>query len=122
MEENFNNNFNNNYNYGGANGNPNFYGERKGLSMCSLITGIISLPMACCTGYVGIIVGVLAVLFGIFSKGAAKIRSGKAVAGIITGTIGIVLGIIMLVLALYALKVNPEIMQQYNDLMEFYNR
>ena len=119
MEDNFNSN---NFYQNGPDRNPNSGEERKGLSICSLIAGIISLPFACCTGYVGIVVGVLAVLFGIFSKGTTRIRSGKAVAGIITGAIGIVLGIIMLVLALYALKVNPEIMNQYNDLMEFYNR
>lgn len=111
------NNFNNNFN-----GNDYPRRERVGMAMSSLLVGIMSLPFAYCTGIFGILLGLVAILLGIFSKGTAPMRSGKAVAGIITGAVGITLGIIMVVIAFYMMTANPDILSQYQEILDFYNK
>ena len=115
----------NNFNYNNENNNFNQYNyppqERKGMAMAALITGILSIPVGCCTGYIGPVMGIIAILLGVFSKGTAPVRSGKAITGIITGAVGFVIGAIMLYMALKMMS-DPEFMAQYNELMEFYNK
>lgn len=113
------NNFFNNNDYNDINNTPH---ERKGLATASVLVGITSIVTGYCTGIFGIIFGLVAILMGFFSKGALVQRSGKAIAGIITGAVGIVLGIIMLVLAVVLMTTNPDFLQQYQELLEFYNR
>lgn len=119
-----NDNYNNQNGYNDFNGG---YGNRRpaqraGLATASLIVGILSVPLGYCTGYLGIIMGITAVVLGIFSKGNAHRMSGKSIGGIITGAIGTVLGFSMLAMALWMIKNNPDIMKQYQDLIDFYNR
>lgn len=122
----YNNNFDNGYNYNHDNNFNNFNRnnypqERRGMAIASLILGILSIPAGCCTGYMGPLLGIIAVFLGIFSKGTAPVRSGKAIAGIITGAVGAIIGIIMFIMAIYLMG-DPEFMAQYEELMEFYNR
>ena len=120
----YNNGYNNNFNSGNPyNGNNqnNAPQERRGLAIAALITGILSLPLAFCTGYIGCFMGLAALLLGIFSKGAAPQRSVMGILGIIFGIIAMVAGIAITILAVYMVMNNPEFMQQYKDLMEYYN-
>lgn len=115
---------NNYYNNVGNNGfnqpNPPQQ-ERKGMAIASLIIGILSIPLGFCTGYVGVVFGIIGIFLGIFSKGSAPSRSGKAIAGIITGAVGLILGAIMLYMA-FKIMADPEFMKQYQEILEFYNK
>ncbi|MBE6825144.1 MAG: DUF4190 domain-containing protein [Ruminococcaceae bacterium] len=64
----------------------------KGLSIASLVLGILSLT--CCCG--SLITSVIALVLGIISKSIKKENNGMATAGIILGAIGIVFSIIFL--------------------------
>lgn len=94
--------------------------ERKGMAIASMIVGIVSIPLACCS-YPGIIAGIVGLLLAIFSKNKGATRSGLSIAGIITSAIGIVLGTIILIMTL-TMMADSAFMEQYNELMEFYNR
>ena len=62
----------------------------KGLAIASLILGICSLALSWIV-WLGIILGVIAIILAIVSKSKAKY--GMATAGIITGIIGLILSI-----------------------------
>ncbi len=116
MDNNYNNNFD-------SSNRSNGMGERKGMAIASVIMGILSLPLAYCTGFLGIILGLMAVLFGIFSKADAPRRSTSAVTGIITGGIGLAFGIVMTVIALVYLKNNfTDIMSQMEGYQNFLSK
>jgi hypothetical protein len=82
--------------------------DRSGMSVASLILGIISIP-CCVTVYVGALFGVLAIIFG--ALGIKSSKRGMAVAGIICGVVGLLLFAFMLivVIMLYPdILANPE--------------
>ena len=104
------NNFNNNYeNFNTRCNNTDEGYERSGMATASLIVGVFAIVLGYFTGFMGIILGIVAILLGIFSKGTARTRSGKAIAGIITGAVGLVLGLIMVVMVVYLLS-NSDVM------------
>ncbi|MET9969321.1 DUF4190 domain-containing protein [Streptomyces sp. NPDC006356] len=75
---------------------------QNGMGVAALVLGILSCCLFCLYGVVSIVLGILAVVFGI--KGRRKAERGEATnhgqaqAGLITGIIGLVLGILMIVL------------------------
>lgn len=95
-----------------------FLGERTGLAKAALIFGIASLPLAYLTGIFGCVLGIMALLFGIFSKGEARIRSSKAVGGMITGAIGFVFGGAMFAFSMYYVTNH---MSELTEMMEGYS-
>lgn len=76
--------------------------QQNGMGIAAMVLGILSCCLFCLYGVVSVILGVLAVVFGI--KGRRKAERGEAnnhgqaVAGLITGVIGIVLGLAVIVL------------------------
>jgi hypothetical protein len=76
---------------------------RDGLGTASLVLGIIS-AVVFCLWPVAIIVGVLAVIFGIIGRRRANrgeaTNGGMALAGLICGSVGTLLGVALLVLVL----------------------
>ncbi|MFI7412323.1 DUF4190 domain-containing protein [Streptomyces sp. NPDC049627] len=74
----------------------------NGMGVAALVLGILSCCLFCLYGVVSLVLGILAVIFGI--KGRKKAERGQATnhgqaqAGLITGIIGIVLGVIVIVL------------------------
>lgn len=67
----------------------------KGMAIAAMVVGIVSL-CASCFGWIAIIGGVLAIIFGAVAiKSAGR---GMAIAGIITGAVAIVLAILFIVL------------------------
>ncbi len=72
-------------------------GRRKtySWSLVSLICGIIS--VICCSGYVGIVLGALAIVFAIVSRKNLGYFDSMAIAGLVLGIIGFVLGIAILI-------------------------
>ncbi|MFZ5987602.1 MAG: DUF4190 domain-containing protein [Bacillota bacterium] len=73
-------------------------------AIASMVLGIVSIPLVCCC-YIGVITGILAVIFGFLARN--KIKSsygaekgeGMALAGIITGFVAIGLVIVLLIIA-----------------------
>ena len=59
----------------------------NGKAITSMVTGILSI-MLCWTGYVGVALGIVAIVFfGLVYK--SKEKSGIAVTGLITGIVGL---------------------------------
>ncbi len=103
---------------------PNFpgphqsYGRpaaRNGLAITSLVLGIAAL-LTCWLTFPGIILGILAVIFG--GIGFARARAdrvsnkGMAVAGLITGVIGAVIGTVLLVVGI---RIASDCQEQYGS-------
>ncbi len=80
----------------------------QGLAIASLILGILAI-LTSLVWYISIIVGVLAVIFGATSM---KNGRGKAIAGIVTGSVGIVLSLLIIWLVSAAL---PSLQQSQRD-------
>ncbi|MEV6330894.1 DUF4190 domain-containing protein [Streptomyces sp. NPDC051909] len=87
----------------GYGGQPPGWGQApsNGLGTAGMVVGIIAVAIFCFYGLPSLLLGVLALIFGIIgkkrvSRGEAT-NSGQATAGIVLGAIGIVLGIVMAV-------------------------
>ncbi|MGW2653207.1 DUF4190 domain-containing protein [Streptomyces sp. NPDC001478] len=78
----------------------------NGLGIASLVLGIISVALFCLWG-LGIILGVLALVFGLIGRGRAKRgeadNAGVALAGVILGSVGIVVSAAFLGLMIWAI-------------------
>ena len=72
-------------------------GRRKtySWSLAAMICGIIS--VICCTGYVGIILGILAVVFAGISRKNLGYFDGMSIAGLVLGIIGFVLSVALII-------------------------
>ncbi|WP_326566610.1 DUF4190 domain-containing protein [Amycolatopsis rhabdoformis] len=73
---------------------------RNGFGITALVLGIIALVL-CWTVWAGIILGVLALIFGILgikraNRGEAT-NKGASIAGLVTGVIGLVIGAVILI-------------------------
>lgn len=91
------------------------HAERKGYSVASLVLGILAI-ITSVVWFLGIILGVLAIVFGAVSLGTRGRK--KAIAGIITGGTGIVLSLLVVLLiqaAIPALQRNQRDTARRND-------
>ncbi|MFV2121963.1 DUF4190 domain-containing protein, partial [Streptomyces sp. Act-28] len=99
--------------YGYPGGYPGTYGggawapaPANGLGIASMVIGIVSLVTCFLYGF-GIVLGILALVFGII--GRKRVRRGEAsnggmaTAGIVTGAVGIVLGALFLGVVVWAI-------------------
>lgn len=111
----------NNYGYNNYNGYDNRPQGNKGMAIASLIMGIISIFLGYFTGFFGVMLGLAAILLGAFSKGKNQARPGTSIGGIITGAIGFVIGLIMIIIVIVLMS-NPEFVNMYKELLEFYNK
>ncbi|MEV6164400.1 DUF4190 domain-containing protein [Streptomyces sp. NPDC052052] len=72
----------------------------NGMGTAAMVLGILALCMFCVYGIPSLILGILALIFGILGRGRVKrgeaTNSGQALAGIIMGSIGIVLGVVII--------------------------
>lgn len=71
--------------------------ETNVLAIVSLVLGILSILLGCCTGWVGALFGVGGIICAVFANKQGK--TGLAKAGLICSIIGIVLGILITILA-----------------------
>ena len=67
--------------------------ESNPLAVVSLVLGIVSIVLGCCTGWVGSLFGIGGVVCAIVAK--KKGKSGMATAGLICSIAGIVVGILL---------------------------
>ncbi|OEV21229.1 DUF4190 domain-containing protein, partial [Streptomyces nanshensis] len=90
----------------------------NGLGTAALVLGIISVVGFCMYG-VNIVLGILALIFGIIGLGRAKrgeaTNRGMAIAGIITGSVGIVLGSVLLGFIIWAVANGEDFDDGYED-------
>ncbi len=86
-------------------------GRRKtyGWSVASMISGVLSV-ICCCTGYSGIVLGLLAIVFAIISRRNLGYFDGMSISGLALGIIGFILGL-ALVIAMYTM--DEEVFRQY---------
>lgn len=81
---------------------PNYYApmqppkKTNGFAVASLICGIVAVPAFCCI-WIPIVLGVLAIVFGILSRRQDERMSGMAIAGIICGAVGLTLAVLCLI-------------------------
>ena len=73
--------------------------QQTGMGVTSMILGILSIPVIFCYGF-GIILGILAIIFGILSLKTAG--RGMGIAGIITAAVAFLLFAAMVVLLIVA--------------------
>ncbi len=118
--------------------NPGFYGStpfnqgskpiyvesvENGLSIASLVLGIIGVVGICCDG-IGAILGILALVFGIISNSKIK-KSNGLIKGRGMTTAGIILGIIAIVFGLaymiYIITHYQDYMQEIQNFMQNYS-
>ena len=81
----------------GTNGSaPQYYKQVSGFAVASLVMGILSLLLACCSGIGGIAAGALGIIFAILSRkgqpmeSQAKIGMGTSIAGLVLGVVIII--------------------------------
>lgn len=86
-----------NQNAYGTNGSaPQYYKPVSGFAVASLVMGILSLLLACCSGVGGIAAGALGIIFAILSRkgqpmeSQAKIGMGTSIAGLVLGVVIII--------------------------------
>lgn len=70
--------------------------EKNNLALASLVMGILALPSICCCMFLGIIFGVLGIVFAIMSKSGGKM-DGQAKAGLILSIIAIVVSVLVVI-------------------------
>ena len=89
--------------------------QGKGKAIAALVLGIVALVFSCCCTYIGIICGVLAVIFGILEIKKNGEGKGMSIEGTICGGIGAVAGIIMTIINFVNISNGEN--ELYNNLM-----
>lgn len=97
--------------------------EKKGMGIASLVLGIISVITGCCCFFIGLglILGVLAVIFGIIFLKANKgklVSKGFGISGIILGVIGILLTVIIWVYTLVSFRASGISFDEFIEQIE----
>ncbi len=92
-------------------------GGSKVFAIISLVCGILAVLCMCC-GWLGIILGVAAVVLGIISINKQEDAKGMAIAGIVCGGIGLLIAIIVLIAGSALSSVDPDSIQQYVEQLE----
>lgn len=92
----YNGQYNGQFN-GGQGYVPPQQNEPKGYAIAGMVLGIVSI-VCCCSPYIGIGAGVLALVFSIIVLSQNRAGRGMAIAGVICGAIGLLLAIGMIIL------------------------
>ncbi|MBQ3796693.1 MAG: hypothetical protein II842_10475 [Butyrivibrio sp.] len=108
---------NNNYDYNMAH---NELDKHVNMAQIALIMGLLSIPLSFFL-YTGIILGGMAIIFAILSKGTADKLLSQAKKGIIYGTIGLVLGYGVMISNFHTVLTNPDYRQELNRMSEQIN-
>ncbi len=106
--------------YGAYGAGPAAWGPapNNGLGTAAMVIGIVSVVGFCLYG-LNIILGILALIFGIIGLGRAKrgeaTNRGMALAGVILGSVGIVVGAALLGVIIWAATTADDRDGDYND-------
>ena len=96
----------------GAAETPASSGQSTGFAIASMICGILSI-LCCCTGWFGLILSIVAIVFGVLTIKNEYGGKGMAMAGIITGGIGVLMFVLILVVGFSS----GELTSMIEDLM-----
>ena len=92
--------------------------KSNGLGIAALVLGILSIPAAFFVG-IGIVFGLLAIIFGIIGLRRVKARradnKGMAIAGLITGVIGALLSIVVIGLLVFVTNTTEDCRNEFNS-------
>ena len=88
-----------------------------GMSLASMVMGILGLVMSCCV-YPVIVFGSLAIIFALLSRGGEMSMNSYARAGMILGIVGLVFGIALLLYSLYTLMIEFGGIEGYMEHIE----
>ena len=97
--------------------------KKNGMATAAMVLGIISIPTGF-MGWLGIICGILAIIFAVVAKNKIKAdaglshTSGAAKTGLITGIIGVVIGIIIIILAIMFVSAVADAAMNSEELSE----
>ncbi|WEH39408.1 DUF4190 domain-containing protein [Streptomyces sp. AM 2-1-1] len=84
----------------------------NGMGITAMVLGILSICLFCMYGVASIILGVLALIFGILGRKRAQrgeaTNGGQALAGIITGSVGILIGAVIIGFLIWAFAVHAD--------------
>ena len=102
----------------GSSATPPMAPKNNSFNITSMVLGIVSIVASCCINeYVGIVCGVLAIVFYVLTKRNGT-ANGMATAGLVCGIVGLVLGIVSIVSAAIMVSVianNPELASLLED-------
>ncbi len=107
----------NNFNYNMAH---NQLDSHVNMATVALVTGLIAIPLSFVMN-IGVVLGGVAVVLAILSRGSQKKFLPQAKRGMIYGTIGIVLGYVVFVSSLHTVLTDPAYRQQLNQMSEQMN-
>lgn len=83
--------------------------KKNGMGIAALVLGILSLALAIFGGFPGVILGVLAIIFGAVGMSRAKkgraTNRGMAIAGLVLGVLGAIIGAVIL---FYAIRIAAD--------------
>lgn len=85
--------------------------KSNGLAIAALVLGIIGL-VTCWVPFLGLALGVLAVIFGILGLRRRPVGKGMSIAGIVLGALAVIGGILILVLFNFLVSVAEECEQE----------
>lgn len=84
----------------------------KVFAIISLVCGILSV-ICCCTGWVGIVLSVAAIVLGILSFNKQEDARGMAIAGIVCGAVGVVLALVIVIMGAAFSAADASDIEQY---------
>ncbi|MBR6959128.1 MAG: DUF4190 domain-containing protein [Clostridiales bacterium] len=87
----------------------------KGLAVASLICGILGIVGGCCITYVGVGLGIAAIVMGVVAK--KKGQRGMATAGLILGIISTVLAAAMIIYNIWYISTHPGYMNDVSKML-----
>ncbi len=83
--------------------------KKNGMGIAALVLGILSLALVIFGGFPGVILGVLAIIFGAVGMSRAKkgraTNRGMAIAGLVLGVLGAIIGAVIL---FYAIRIAAD--------------
>lgn len=104
----------NNYNYNQAH---NDLDQHVNLATVAMVAGLLSVPF-CFFGYIGIVLGGIAVVMAILSKGTEKKLLPQARKGIFYGSLGVIIGYAVVISSIHMVLTDPAMRQQMNQISE----
>lgn len=84
-------------------------------AIISLIVGILSILLACCYPYVGVVLAIVGIVLAVVSK-KKNGKSGLATAGLICSIVGVALTIIMIILVVIGVAALASMGMDFNSL------
>lgn len=87
--------------------------QDNGLAVAGMILGIASIPMSCCLGIYGLVIGIIGLILSIVSR--KRTKGGIGVAGIVCSVIGIVIGLLMILLSVFFIEIYEMMLNEMMD-------